>query len=109
RLRNNIVYQRSSENYLEYWTRSSLVSGSNNLWFGSGRAPSQFSGSVNADPKFADLGAFDFHLQAGSPAAHAGVETGVPTDFYGRPRNHGLRAFEPIDSPPSTTASAPAH
>jgi hypothetical protein len=98
RLRNNIIYQKSSENYIEYRTRSSLVSGSNNLWYGSGRGPSQFDGNLNADPKFADLGAFDFHLQAGSPAIHAGVDTSTATDFDGRPRNHGLGAFEAIES-----------
>ena len=105
RLRNNIVYQKSSENYLEYWTRSSRVSGSNNLWFGSGRAPWALSDNVNADPRFADLAAFDFHLQPGSPAIHAGIDTGVATDFDGQPRNHALGAFEPV---PQTTASAPA-
>jgi IPT/TIG domain len=109
RLRNNIVYLKSSENYLEYWTRSSLVSGSNNLWFGSGRGPSQFNGNLNVDPKFADLGAFDFHLQAGSPAIHAGVDTGVATDLDGRPRNHGLGAFEPVEPTAAATASARAH
>jgi hypothetical protein len=109
RLRNNIVYQKPSENYLEYWTRSSLVSGSNNLWFGSGRGPSQFSGNLNVDPKFADLGAFDFHLQQGSPATHAGVETGVTTDFDGRPRNHSLGAFEPVEPTSAATTIAPSH
>jgi IPT/TIG domain len=109
RLRNNIVYQKSSENYLEYWTRSALVSGSNNLWFGSGRGPSQFGGNLNVDPKFADLGAFDFHLQQGSPAIHAGVDAGIATDLDGRPRNHGLGAFEPVESTSAATASAPSH
>lgn len=102
RLRNNIVYVKPSENYLEPWTRSWLVSGSNNLWFGAGRGPSQFDSNLNADPKFRDLSAFDFHLQADSPAIHAGAATGIETDFDGAPRagasGYGLGALEPADA-----------
>lgn len=107
RLRNNIVYLKSSENYLEYWTRSSLVSGSNNLWFGSGRGPSQFDSNVNADPRFANLSTFDFHLQAGSPAVHTGVDTGMETDLDGHARKGGLGALEVVEPSPPATASAP--
>jgi hypothetical protein len=97
RLRNNIVYAKAGENYLEPAGDVSKISGSNNLWFGAGNGPSRTSANVNADPKFIALANFDFHLQPGSPAAHAGVSAGAPADFDGvsRPQgNPGLGAFE---------------
>src|SRR5215469_7094541 len=97
RLRNNIVFAKTGENYLETAGDVSRISGSNNLWFGAGRGPARTSANLNADPKFVDPAKADFHLQPGSPASHAGVSAGVPADFDGVPRSQnspGLGAFE---------------
>ena len=40
-------------------------------------------GGVNADPKFVDPAAGDFHLAAGSPAIGAGVAIGGLSDHDG--------------------------
>lgn len=111
RLRNNIVYAKSGENYLEPVGDLSRISGSNNLWFGAGNGPSRTSANVNADPKFSNLANFDFHLQPGSPASHAGVSAGVPADFDGVPRsqnNPGLGAFE-VSASSSAHGTSPPH
>lgn len=98
RLQNNIVYLKAGENYLEPAGDASRISGSNNLWFGAGNAPSRTSSNLTADPKFVDPAKFDFHLQARSPAIHAGVAAGIPADFDGVPRPQNspsdLGAFE---------------
>ena len=111
RLRNNIVYAKSGENYLEPAGSASLVSGSNNLWFGAGNGPSNLSANVNADPKFVSTGS-DFHLQSSSPAIDAGVNTAISADFDGMPRPQGkafdLGSFEyPGSAPPPSTKPAP--
>lgn len=42
---------------------------------------------IGLDPKFADPGAFDYHLTAGSPCIDKGVVAGAPTtDLEGKPR-----------------------
>jgi hypothetical protein len=113
RLRNNIVYAKPGESYLEPAGDVSHISGSNNLWFGAGNAPSRTSSNLTADPKFVDLAKFDFHLQPRSPAIHAGVSAGIPADFDGVPRPQNspsdLGAFEataPANSSPRPTPGA---
>ena len=71
RLRNNIVYQLPGEVYLD--GSKAQITGEKNLWFGAGNGPVQTSGNVGGDPLFIDLGKFDFHLRAASPARDAGV------------------------------------
>jgi hypothetical protein len=71
RLRNNIVYQLPGEVYLD--GSKARITGEKNLWFGAGNAPGQTQGNVGGDPQFVDLGKFDFHLRATSPARDAGT------------------------------------
>jgi len=49
-------------------------------------------GNQSADPRFADAGAGDYHLRAGSPAIDAGAPqaAAAPADLDGRPRPQGL-------------------
>ena len=110
RLRNNIVYAKPGENYLEPSGDASRISGSNNLWFGAGNGPSRTTSNVNADPKFSDVGNFDFHLQPGSPAHRAGVSVEIAADFDGVPRpqnNPALGAFELMTSAGAAGSSSP--
>jgi hypothetical protein len=111
RLRNNIVYAKSGETYIEPASSSSLISGSNNLWFGVGNGPTSLTSSVNADPKFV-LAGTDFHLQSGSPAIDKGTNTGIAADFDGVRRPQGaafdIGSFEyPGSTPPPPTKPAP--
>lgn len=71
RLRNNIVYQLLGEVYLD--GSKAQITGEKNLWFGAGNGPGQTQGNVGGDPQFIDLGKFDFHLRATSPAKDAGT------------------------------------
>ena len=80
-LRNNIVYAKPGEHYIEPAGKAALISGSNNLWFGAGRAPAGLG--RNADPKFVNVSGFDFHLQPESPAVGAGINTGIEFDLDG--------------------------
>src|SRR5262249_24138852 len=108
RLRNNIVVAKAGENYLEPAGDVSRISGSSNLWFGAGKAPSRTSANLNADPKFVDPAKADFHLQPGSPAIHAGVHVEAQVDIDGRRRpqsNPSLGALEAA----SAGGESPAH
>jgi hypothetical protein len=102
RLQNNIVYAARGENYLEPGTDLSRIAGSNNLWYGAGKVPSKVSDSVSADPKFVGLAAFDFRLQAGSPAIQAGNCTGLASGLDGIPRSQtgpcNIGALEAVGS-----------
>ena len=101
RLQNNVVYVNRGENYLEPNTDTTRIAGNDNLWYGGGKAPAYGTASLNADPRFVDPAAFDFHLRSGSPAIHAGSCPGIATDFDGVPRPEGgacdLGAFQSID------------
>jgi hypothetical protein len=96
RIRNNIVYQtttslhRSGVPYLVIWNPSthavcadtgncSWIRGSNNLFYGSGAAPrnTNIANSVNANPQFAGLSRWDFHILSGSPARNKGGDIGA--------------------------------
>jgi hypothetical protein len=87
---NNILYPTDGGAYLQ---KGSNATGDHNLFFGNGAAPAAFTSSVNSDPFFASLSAFDFHLQSSSPAVDAGVNAGVGTDFDGILRPQG-KAFD---------------
>ncbi len=101
RLRNNIVYQLPDEIYMD--GSKAQITGDKNLWFGAGNGPGQTAGNINADPLFIDLGKFDFHLRAISPALDAGatvlpnnplvVSNGRATDKDGVARPQG-KAFD---------------
>ena len=101
RLRNNIVYQLPGEVYID--GNNAQITGEKNLWFGAGNGPGQTAANINADPLFIDLGKFDFHLGAASPAKDAGatvlpnnpfvVSKGGATDKDGVARPQG-KAFD---------------
>ena len=89
-LRNNLVLTLPGQPYLTTSTDAALVRGESNLWFGSGPGPDFLTGNLDADPRFIDLAAFDFHLQPDSPAIDAGVDTGLAYDFAGLFRPLGV-------------------
>lgn len=101
RLRNNIVYQLPGEVYID--GNNAQITGEKNLWFGAGNGPEQTAANINADPQFIDIGKFDFHLRASSPAKDAGatvlpnnpfvVSKGGATDKDGVARPQG-KAFD---------------
>jgi len=96
-LRNNIIYQLSTFNEPYFTSSSKLanISGSNNLWFGNGPAPSQTTGNINVDPKFINTVTQDFHLQFASPAINAGLNIGsLAVDFDGITRPLATAAFD---------------
>src|SRR6266567_1331325 len=66
RLTNNIVYQLPGEIYID--GHKEQINGDKNLWFGVGDGPWPTANNLNADPQFINLGDFDFHLAASSPA-----------------------------------------
>jgi hypothetical protein len=91
-LRNNILNQINSE---PYFTPSdgncSVISGTNNLWYGSGLPPScsSLTANVNSNPLFVNAPT-DLHLQSTSPAINSGVTIStLLTDFDGITRPQG--------------------
>jgi len=102
-LRNNLVYALSGQAYITADSTTSLIIGSNNLWFGNGSGPIFLDSNVNADPLFLNLGAFDFHLSPESPAIDAGLDTALGADFVGvfRPQHmiYDIGAFEHVSAP----------
>jgi hypothetical protein len=109
RLVDNVVLARSGEPYVSPSSDTTLIQGSNNLWFGSGAAPTFLSANVNADPQFTNLAGFDFHLGPASPALNTGIPTAATRDFDGVTRPQGtafdLGAFERVSG---TACTAPA-
>jgi len=102
-LTNNIIYAVNNEDYISPSSDLSLITGTNNLWFGGGNGPATLTGNVDEDPLFVDLPGFDFRLQATSPARDAGAEVSVASDFDGLSRPQGpsqdIGAFEFMASP----------
>jgi hypothetical protein len=93
---NNIVYQLSGESYISPNSNASLLSGSNNLWYGLSSAPSQTGVNVTVNPLLANAGT-DFTLQASSPAIGAGTGSrAAAADFAGniRPAIPSIGAYE---------------
>ena len=84
---NNIVYQLSGESYINPNASASMVSGSNNVWFGtSNTSIAGLIGNILSNPLLINPGA-DFKLQTNSPAIGAGANTQHSTyDFNGGPR-----------------------
>lgn len=76
-VKNNILYQNETSVYGTQFSNSGTgTQSSNNL--------------TGTDPRFVDIAARDFHLQAGSPAIDQGVLVDdVTTDFDGTARPHG--------------------
>ncbi len=109
RLVDNVVVARSGESYISPSSDTSLIQGSNNLWFGAGVPPAFLAVNVSADPQFANLAGLDFHLGASSPAVDAGIATAAVRDLDGVPRPQGvgydLGAYE---RPTAGTCTAPA-
>jgi len=73
------------------------LTGTNNLWYGSGSSPSSFQNSVNSDPMFTDLLGLSLQPLSGSPALSAGVPIAwIQTDRAGvmRPVPPSLGAYE---------------
>jgi hypothetical protein len=94
RIRDNIFYMPSGVPYLVIYGTKGICSdcnnvrGSNNLFYGNGRPPSNsnITGSIAQDPSFKNSSRQDFHLGAMSPARGAGVNTGAPFDPDGNKR-----------------------
>lgn len=111
-LRNNLIYQIPTSlhpagvPYVVIWNplvknggavcghgdNCPWMKGANNLFYGSGPMAANLSnitGSIYSDPYFVDVGKFDFHIAANSPAASAGTPTSAMTDHDGVPLPHG--------------------
>jgi len=100
-LQDNILYAEAGQTYFllsSDVTPAVFSIASNNLVYNAGACPDWDTGCVNADPLFANLPSFDFHLTAQSPAIDAGSDTGSSLDYSGvqRPqgRAHDIGAFE---------------
>ncbi len=91
--RGNIFYSngQSYEPYMASGSQSPSSVAYKNLFYGNGSAPSWDTAAVNSDPKFANLGSYDFHLQSTSPAKDAGYDTTAiaPRDYDGNARPQG--------------------
>jgi serralysin len=116
-LQNNIAYENDLTNAgttngvdLVGWSGDSTVVIDHNLFFsnngGADVAPGSatVTASIDADPRFVDAGAFDFHLGAGSPAIDVGVtipQVTVDLDGVHRPQGaaYDVGAYERCAGP----------
>lgn len=112
RLRNNLVDLTGNENYLapSWKAGCTTFSGSNNLWYGAGSAPSCTTSNITNNPSLVNVAGKNFHLQAGSPATDAGTAiSNLLTDADGIRRPQGkaydIGAFESFSG--STGATDP--
>jgi hypothetical protein len=93
-MNDNLIEALSGESYVAGDSGNApAITGSNNLFFGVGGAPSYLTASVAGDPLLANAAAGDFHLTAGSAAIDAGKMTAAATDLDGNPRPQGA-AFD---------------
>ena len=89
-----LIFASGTENYISGDSSTSpKITGSNNLFYGAGNAPSYLASSVSADPEFVSASAYDFHVQANSPVIDQGKTTSATTDTEGNPRPTGA-AFD---------------
>lgn len=120
-LKNNLVYQTNTNlvspataTYYLTSTGTGQISGSDNLWFGLAiSAPSQTTDNVTTDPQFVSytpatttFASHDFHIQAGSPAVGAGIDTALVYDLdglYQNPRIDIGAYVQSEDAPPAGT------
>jgi hypothetical protein len=106
----NIFQVTSGESYIASSSSSSNSTGSNNLFFGAGSAPSVFTSSVSGDAKFANPTGNDFRLSSGSAAIDTGVKTAYTTDLAGTWRPKGtafdIGAYEYTGISGSTTGAS---
>lgn len=99
-IENNISYAPKNSYQIAYYLPTGAftnVVARNNITYqgtiGAASPPAgiSFSGNLdNTNPTFVDIGSYNFHLLAGSPAIDAGLtESSVPTDFAGAARPQG--------------------
>jgi uncharacterized protein (TIGR03437 family) len=88
RIRNNIIVQPQGIPYLGI-PGSTGITGSNNLFYGNGSAPSHaaITNSINRDPQFLAVASNDYRLSPLSPARKAGIETPATWDRAGQRRS----------------------
>jgi len=86
---NIVVTASPMQMYLAKDSATGLVTGSNNVFFGSGGAPPGLTASVSGDPAFAGAAAHDFHLTAASAAIGKGIAASAATDVDGNARPQG--------------------
>jgi len=116
-IENNISYSPHGGYMIDYYlpALSNVVARNNLIYQGTKSSPSPpagitFSGNIdNTDPLFVNVGAFDFHLQAGSPALNVGLtEAAVTDDYAGVSRPQGsaydIGAYEYISNAPVNLA-----
>jgi hypothetical protein len=81
--KNNIIFS-PNVSYFQLVSPTGHITSQNDLYYGAGAPPAWAAIPVNADPLFFNAAAYDFHLQANSPAIGAGVTiSGYTTDFDG--------------------------
>lgn len=102
----NVTYELSNEAYLSTDVTNhylSMLTGSNNLWYGLGNGPTQTTGNVNSNPDMVSPASptYNFNLQNGSPAIGAGIAswTGGTSPTYDhngliRPNPPSVGAYE---------------
>lgn len=104
-IENNIFYNvgRGGDSYacIDSGSQSGIVIATNDHFMSTGSPGTYCSNApfVSYDPKFANVGALDFHLQPGSPSIDSGTTLGSVTDDYDgtkRPQGAGydLGGFE---------------